>query len=902
MSEKNSIQIKTVMRLVGLGLILLALCSVLSVLSYVWGFSYYCLFYLFGIPGFWGISLMLILIGGYLLFKGELRSEWLKWNVYLGLILLLLGIGAILSLVSFSSPSFSTIGDYQDCFNSFASAAKSDPNGQAVKILIGSDGKSVAGGLLGYLLAALFNFAHTPGIIVFSIVFMLGGLALMFLDLIKFLASKSVSRPIKKKEPKPAKVRPEPVLDRPEIVIADDDDEELGSRYEMNNELPASRPVSVPLPKEQEIDTSSFVSAKMEMNGLVESVFDPYSNSTEKEKIKPAEMPMPEVHKEERLESNEIAIPHSEPAVSEPIISPVQVEAPATPEETIKEESEEEYVEPVKPAPVFVEPKKAPAPVVDEPKPAPVVEEPKPEPAPVVDPNAWYYEHGVKPKQERKPYTLPPRSLLAKYPPNDAAEELKLDAQQKAALINKCFDDMHVGASVVDYVIGPSITRFLVQTDSSVSVKAIASKITDISVRLNGVSVRHVEIVKGTPYSGLEIKNKKTSMVSFEELLEHLPQEPEKHLYIPFGKGISGEYISASVASFPHMLVCGTTGSGKSIFMHSLILSLIMRNRPEDLKFAFIDPKRVELTKYSEMPHLLCPVISDMKQAKVCVDKIIAEMENRLQIFEHSRVSNLEQFNGEICPKLGLEPLPYIVLVIDEFADLVDTCKNIGASIVRIAQKSRAAGIHMVIATQRPTADVIDGRIKSNLPTRVALRVKTQLDSSIILGTGGAESLAGYGDMLVDCEKIDPTALFRCQGCMVQNSEINDVHDFVIQQQSAVYDPNFLDLRDPEEIEAEEMQAAAANAGPSRAEIRNQESMDLYEQIREDVMASEYTSISRIQRTYGIGFPRAGRIMSKLQKEGIVSMSGDSSKGSRVLVHSLEELAAGNEGEGEEEN
>jgi len=483
------------------------------------------------------------------------------------------------------------------------------------------------------------------------------------------------------------------------------------------------------------------------------------------------------------------------------------------------------------------------------------------------------------------PYHFPSLDLLRTYPANANQAQMELECQTRAATINQAFSDLGAGAQVVSYTIGPSVTRFDIQTDKDVSVSSLSRYVQDISVRLNGVATRFEEVVRGKSTSGLEIANSSTTTVSLKEMVSALPKGEKYNLYIPFGKSISGDYISADLSEFPHLLVSGSTGSGKSIFMHGLIMSLIMRNRPEDLKLVVVDPKRVEMGKYKDLPHLLCPIIKEPSQAKVCFQKLIDEMERRYTLFELSGVSNIRQFNTEYAPEAGFAKLPFIVVVVDEYADLVDTCKDIGDSVVRLAQKARAAGIHLVIATQRPSVQVITGVIKANLPVRVALSVSSAIDSMTILGQGGAEDLAGHGDMLVDCSLVARNGFTRCQGCFVDNKEIKAVVDDIKAQENVVYDPNFLDLVDHD---AEVKGAAAAALTIDRAELKAKGDDDLYETIKIDIMAQEYTSISRIQRSYGVGFPRAGKIFARLQAEGVVAQQPDtasSSKGCRVLKH-----------------
>lgn len=502
---------------------------------------------------------------------------------------------------------------------------------------------------------------------------------------------------------------------------------------------------------------------------------------------------------------------------------------------------------------------------------------------------------GIKPAKVRPPYEFPPLDLLKTYTIDPhVVEQNKLLCQQRTDIINQTFDSFNVGAQVVSYTIGPSVTRYDIQVERGVSVSSIGRYIKDVSARLGGVHTRYEEIIMGKTTSGLEIANDKSTTVSFREMLEALPDDPSKNMYVPFGVDISGNKVCADLSEFPHMLIAGGTGSGKSVFAHGILASLIMRNRPEDVKLVLIDPKRVEMVKYQDIPHLLCPVIKDPSQAKVCLDKLIDEMEKRLILFEFAGVRNIRSYNEKYCPKAGVEPMPFIVVFIDEYADLSDTCKNIGESVVRIAQKARAAGIHLIVATQRPSVNVITGVIKANLGVRVALKVKSSQDSQTILGRGGAEELNGHGDMLVDCAQVSRGGGFvRCQGCFIQDEELEAVTEFIKSQQKVVYDPNFSDLSDHSNDE----KIAEENERIERAAQREKEKGDLYETIKADVMMQEYTSISKIQRTYSVGFPRAGKIFNRLKEEGIVGEpdSASSAKGARVLIHDPSMLSNGNE-------
>lgn len=484
------------------------------------------------------------------------------------------------------------------------------------------------------------------------------------------------------------------------------------------------------------------------------------------------------------------------------------------------------------------------------------------------------------------PYSMPSSDLLKVYESDQDMDQIKADCDDFSNVINQTFQNLGVGARVVGYTIGPSVTRYDVQPDPTVSVSSIGRFMKDVSMKLGGVAVRFEEIVRGKSTAGIEIPNVKSTIVSLKEMVDSTPNEPKYAMHVPFGKSISGECISQDLRKFPHLLVAGTTGSGKSIFMHGLIMSLIMKNRPEDLKIVLIDPKRVEMSKYKNLPHLLCPIIKEPSEAKVCMDKLIEEMERRNKIFEACDVRDISGYNGYFAEAHGYKKLPYIVVFVDEYADLSDTCKTIGESVVRLAQKARSAGIHLVIATQRPTVAVITGTIKANIPVRVALSVAQAVDSQTIIGQGGAEELNGYGDMLIDCSLIARVGLTRAQGCFVDEFEIDKVVKYIkAQNLGTMYDENFLDLVD-HEAEARLAEANAPFVDPS--EIKAQSNQEFYENVKEAIMSLEYASISLIQRKFNVGFTRAGKLFSQLQKEGIVALAPDSpssSKGCRVLIH-----------------
>ena len=476
---------------------------------------------------------------------------------------------------------------------------------------------------------------------------------------------------------------------------------------------------------------------------------------------------------------------------------------------------------------------------------------------------------------------IPPSGeLLETLEIQDALDENNRVAEERTLLINETFEDFGVGATVNSFVVGPSVTRYNIEYGSSVSVRSVQQLIQDINVRLNGVDALFSPRVEGQRYSGLEVGNAKITPVPFKEVYEGLP-DPKKHpLEVAFGKNIDGVIKTANFADFPHILVAGTTGSGKSVFTHSLICTLIMRNSPENLRLVLIDPKKVEMSKYKDIPHLLCPIINDAEVAKLTMDKLAEEMNRRYDVLVNSGCSDIKQYAEARAEDPNLEPMPYIVVFIDEFADLVDTCKEIKAPVVSIAQKARACGIHMLIATQRPSTNIIDGVIKGNLPTRVALAVASQVDSVTILGEGGAEKLLGRGDMLAQSPILSRTGRVRLQSCFIQNKEILRIVGYLREHYEPNYDPNFCNL-----LEAAKQSAADVIGSPEfQASLDNSEE-EKYQSVKEWVMANEYMSMSRIQRECSVGFNRAGRFFKRLQDERIVDTETEGNKGCPVLVH-----------------
>ena len=478
----------------------------------------------------------------------------------------------------------------------------------------------------------------------------------------------------------------------------------------------------------------------------------------------------------------------------------------------------------------------------------------------------------------KPPYKLPPIELLQFHENDDDLAKNDVSSIARLEILNKAFSDFNIGAEAISYKTGPSVTRYNVKFKPNVSVSSLNRIVNDLSVRLCGVPVRYEPIVFGVDTSGIEVQNEVRINVGLRESIAKLPVG-EKFIYnIPFGKDISGDLLNASITKFPHMLVAGSTGSGKSIFMQCCLITLLMRTTPYELKLMLIDPKKVEMNYYENIPHLLCPIITEAKKAVVALRKLVDEMERRYNLFVNCRVRDFGEFNV-YAKKEGLEPLPLIIVFFDEYADINEECKEIKEPVVRIAAKARAAGIHLVIATQRPSVNVIDGVIKANISTHVALRVANFTDSSTILGEGGAEKLLGNGDMIIDCAAVVAGVKPRVQGCYVSPEEITAVVDYIKKQSAPLYDPEFLDLTD--HSHDDDVNDEGVSYDPSAAKELSEE--QLYETIKSDIQSKEYCSISYIQRTYGVGFPKAGRLFNKLVKDGLVANKGDA-RGCKVLI------------------
>lgn len=477
----------------------------------------------------------------------------------------------------------------------------------------------------------------------------------------------------------------------------------------------------------------------------------------------------------------------------------------------------------------------------------------------------------VQPSVQRK-YILPSITLLSDHKEYGKFEQNQRAAQDRVGMINSVFDNFKVKASVVSYIIGPSVTRFNVKTEPGVRVSTLAGLVNEIQVGLQGdKSVRIETVVQGQDTSGIEVGNPVPMTVPFKKCFDALSGEDK--LVIPLGEGINGNIIKVALSDFPHVLIAGSTGSGKSVFVHSLIMSLIMRNYPNELKLIMVDPKKVEFTKYQNLPHLYCPIITEPDIATAALYKLVSEMERRYTVLSRNEVVNVKEYRKLMASKPDLEEMPNIVMIIDEFADLIsNNAKEIEPLIQRIAQKARAAGIFMVIATQRPSVNVITGDIKANIPGRIALSVSSAIDSRTILDETGAETLLGKGDLLARIPGLK--FLTRVQSAYVDNEEISRVVKYLKEQDKPNFNPDFLNL------ELREDQNGNLSPANDKSILGGKKGSDdeYYETIRQYVLDSQTASTSSIMRHFGLGYGRAASILDSLEEEGIVKTIGNGRK------------------------
>ena len=428
-----------------------------------------------------------------------------------------------------------------------------------------------------------------------------------------------------------------------------------------------------------------------------------------------------------------------------------------------------------------------------------------------------------------------------------------------------------IGGDVISTYTGPVVTTFEFRPSADVKVSRILSLQDDLAMALRATSIRIQAPVPGKDVVGIEVPNEQIQTIYLREILEsEVFKTAKSPLTIALGKDIVGNAFITDLKKLPHLLIAGTTGSGKSVGINAMLLSLLYRNSPQNLRLMMIDPKMLEFSIYNDIPHLLTPVITDPKKAIVALSNMVAEMERRYKLMAEARTKNIENFNDK-CAELGLSPLPFIVVIIDELADLMMTAgKDVEFYIGRLAQMARASGIHLIVATQRPSVDVVTGLIKANLPSRLAYKVGQRVDSKVILDAQGAESLLGRGDSLFT--PPGTSNLVRLHAPFASEMEIEKIVEFLKAQQAVEYDENF--LKDS---------SNASSAGNFGGENLDGEGLDeLIEQAKAVILEDKKTSISYLQRRLKIGYNRAANIIEQLAQMGV--LSEPDAKGQREIL------------------
>ena len=456
-------------------------------------------------------------------------------------------------------------------------------------------------------------------------------------------------------------------------------------------------------------------------------------------------------------------------------------------------------------------------------------------------------------------YKLPSLQLFAPDKPKDQSKEKKI-VRENIKILEETFASFGIKVTVERAEIGPSVTKYEVKPAVGVRVNRISNLADDLALALAAKDVRIEAPIPGKSLVGIEVPNSEIATVSFRELWEQSQTKPENLLEIPLGKAVNGTARSFDLAKMPHLLVAGSTGSGKSVAVNGIIASILMKARPDQVKFMMVDPKMVELSVYNDIPHLLIPVVTNPRKASKALQKVVDEMENRYELFAKVGVRNIAGFNAKVeefnaQSEYKQVPLPLIVVIVDELADLMMVAsKEVEDAIIRLGQKARAAGIHMILATQRPSVDVISGLIKANVPSRVAFAVSSGTDSRTILDENGAEKLLGRGDMLF--KPIDENHPVRLQGSFISDDDVERIVSFIKAQADADYDDSF----DPGEVSESDGDSGSGDEGGD----------PLFEEAKALVIETQKASASMIQRRLSVGFNRATRLMEELEMAGVI--------------------------------
>ena len=471
-------------------------------------------------------------------------------------------------------------------------------------------------------------------------------------------------------------------------------------------------------------------------------------------------------------------------------------------------------------------------------------------------------------------YKLPTINLFAPDKPKNQSKEKKI-VRGNIKILEETFASFGIRATVERAEIGPSVTKYEVKPAVGVRVNRISNLADDLALALAAKDVRIEAPIPGKSLVGIEVPNSEIATVTFRELWEQSKTDDKKLLEIPLGKAVNGSVRTFDLAKMPHLLVAGSTGSGKSVAVNGIIASILMKARPDEVKFMMVDPKMVELSVYNDIPHLLIPVVTNPRKASRALQKVVDEMENRYELFSKVGARNIAGYNVKVAEYNASQseykqvPLPLIVVIVDELADLMMVAsKEVEDAIIRLGQKARAAGIHMILATQRPSVDVISGLIKANVPSRIAFAVSSGTDSRTILDENGAEKLLGRGDMLF--KPIDENHPVRLQGSFISDEDVERIVTFVKNQAEADYDDNF----DPGEVSENDMDSGS----------ESEQGDPLFEEAKALVIETQKASASMLQRRLSVGFNRATRLMEKLEAAGVIGPA-EGTKPRRVLLN-----------------
>ncbi|WP_270279469.1 DNA translocase FtsK [Vagococcus bubulae] len=476
--------------------------------------------------------------------------------------------------------------------------------------------------------------------------------------------------------------------------------------------------------------------------------------------------------------------------------------------------------------------------------------------------------------EENEDYELPPVELLNDIPLTDQSAEYKL-VEKNVKVLEQTFDSFGVDAKVVRASLGPSVTKFEIQPAVGVKVSKVVGLTDDLALALAAKDIRMEAPIPGKSLIGIEVPNQTTSMVSFRDVVESENNHDELLLEVPLGRSISGEVMTADLTKMPHLLIAGSTGSGKSVCINTIISSILMKAKPHQVKMMMIDPKMVELNVYNGVPHLLTPVVTNPRKAAQALQKVVEEMERRYELFAGFGVRNMNGYNDMVkkhnkTTGENKSSLPYIVVIVDELADLMMVASNeVEDAIIRLAQMARAAGIHMILATQRPSVDVITGIIKANVPSRIAFAVSSGIDSRTIIDSNGAEKLLGRGDMLfVPMGENKP---IRVQGAFISDDEVEHIVEFVTNQQEADYQEHM-------------MPSENTTTGGSTEDLD-----EYFDEAKALIIEMQTASISLLQRRFRIGYNRAARLIDELEEHGVVGASEGSKPRKVLMAYSDEE-------------